>query len=97
MTGGQDPKGGLSVDEISRIMVAQGVKEIIITTDDVRKYRRLKLPNNVSVWDRSRVVEAQDVLAGVDGVTVLYTTRRVQLNCGGCGNAMLKLNQIFAF
>ena len=71
MTGGQDPKGGLSVDEISRIMVAQGVKEIIITTDDVRKYRRLKLPNNVSVWDRSRVVEAQDVLAGVDGVTVL--------------------------
>ena len=71
MTGGQDPKGGLSVDEISRIMVAQGVKEIIITTDDVRKYRRLKLPNNVRVWGRSRVVEAQEVLAEVDGVTVL--------------------------
>tara|TARA_Y100001936_G_scaffold235737_1_gene264260 strand:- start:936 stop:4475 length:3540 start_codon:yes stop_codon:yes gene_type:complete len=71
MTGGQDPKGGLSVDEICRIMVAQGVKEIIITTEDVRKYRRLKLPKSIRVWDRARVVEAQEVLAGVDGVTVL--------------------------
>ena len=71
MTGGQDPKGGLEVPEITEIMVAQGVKEIIITTEDVRKYRKLKLPKNVRVWDRSRVIEAQEVLAKIDGVTVL--------------------------
>tara|TARA_Y100001970_G_C14236605_1_gene862208 strand:- start:73 stop:3582 length:3510 start_codon:yes stop_codon:yes gene_type:complete len=71
MTGGQDPKGGLEVADITKIMVAQGVKEIIITTEDVRKYRRLKLPNNVRVWDRSQVVKAQEVLAEIDGVTVL--------------------------
>lgn len=71
MTGGQDPKGGLGVSEIATIMHAQGVKEIIITTEDVRKYRSFKLPDNVRVWERSRIVEAQQVLAQVDGVTVL--------------------------
>ena len=71
MTGGQDPKGGLGISEIATIMHAQGVKEIIITTEDVRKYRSFKLPDNARVWERTRIVEAQQVLAQVDGVTVL--------------------------
>ncbi len=46
-----------------------------ITTDDVTRYRGLDLPRDaagtVSVRDRSVIVEAQEELAGVSGVTVL--------------------------
>ena len=71
MTGGQDAKGVLSVPDVVQVMIAQGVKKIIVTTDDLALYRKVAMPDNVEVWDRSRVVEAQEVLSGIDGVTVL--------------------------
>lgn len=71
MTGGQDPKGGLSVLNVTRVLTAQGVKKILITTENPKSYPRASLPDGVEVWDRSRVVEAQEVLASVTGVTVL--------------------------
>ena len=71
MTGGQDPKGVLSVPDVARVMVAQGVRKILVTTDDLALYDKVSMPDGVEVWDRSRVVEAQETLAGIDGVTVL--------------------------
>ena len=75
MTGGQDPVGQLDVADIADILITHGVRRVIVTTDDVRRYRAVDMPRDqagtVEVWDRSRIVEAQAQLAGVAGVTVL--------------------------
>ncbi len=71
MTGGQDPKGVLGVPEVATVMLAQGVKRVIVTTEDLDRYRGLSMPAEVDVWDRSRIIEAQEELSRIDGVTVL--------------------------
>jgi indolepyruvate ferredoxin oxidoreductase len=71
MTGGQDVVGELEVPEMVRVLMLQGVKHIIITTEDRGRYRGVKLPAGVDVWDRERIVEAQERLREIQGVTVL--------------------------
>src|SRR5690606_38209860 len=41
MTGGQVPAGVMPLPEIVRSLLAEGVKRIIITADDLRRYRRI--------------------------------------------------------
>ena len=71
MTGGQDPQGLIGVAAVTRVLLAQGVARVLITTDDVAGYRGADLPETVEVWDRSRLMEAQELLAQIEGVTVL--------------------------
>jgi indolepyruvate ferredoxin oxidoreductase len=71
MTGGQRPASGMTVSQIVRVMLAEGVAKIIVTTEDTGRYRHVKLPRGVAVWDRSRLAEAQRVLAATPGVTML--------------------------
>jgi len=71
MTGGQTAQGGLGTAELSTIFLAQGVKKVLITTPDLTSYETVDLPSSVEVWDRTRIVEAQEMLAAVEGVTVL--------------------------
>ena len=71
MTGGQRPASGMTVPQIVSVLLAEGVARVIVTTEDLRRYRRVKLPRGVAVWDRSRLAEAQRVLAATQGVTVL--------------------------
>ena len=75
MTGGQDAPGGVEVPEIVTILLAHGVRDILITTDDVDAYEHVDLPTGplgpIEVWDRDRVIEAQERLRDIEGVTVL--------------------------
>lgn len=75
MTGGQDPVGQLSVPDIAGILIGHGAKRVLITTDDVERYRGVDLPQDdagkVVVRDRAEIVAAQEELAAVPGVTVL--------------------------
>ena len=71
MTGGQRPASGMTVPQIVGVLLAEGVARVIVTTEDLGRYRRVKLPRAVAVWDRSRIAEAQRVLAATPGVTVL--------------------------
>ncbi len=85
MTGGQDPQGQMTVGEVATALLAHGVTRVLVTTDEPGKYGRVlpipggrsrrfggdPLPNGVDVWDRSRLMEAQEVLAATPGTTVL--------------------------
>ena len=76
MTGGQDPFGQLDVPALARVLHAEGVARIIVTTDDFTPYRSAELPPGLKVWGRSRLIEAQEVLAAVPGCTVLIHDQR---------------------
>ncbi|MYE76720.1 MAG: indolepyruvate ferredoxin oxidoreductase family protein [Acidimicrobiaceae bacterium] len=71
MTGGQDPQGMLGVAEVCRMLLAQGVARVVVTADEVARYRGADLPDGVDVWPRSRLMEAQELLSEITGVTVL--------------------------
>ena len=71
MTGGQDAVGGIDVPAVTRVLMVQGVRRIIVTTEDRSRYHGVRLPDGVEVWGRERLVEAQKKLQEVAGVTVL--------------------------
>jgi indolepyruvate ferredoxin oxidoreductase len=71
MTGGQDAVGALPMPALTRVLADEGVARVIVTTEDVSRYRGVRLAKGVVVWDRARIEEAQEVLAATPGVTVL--------------------------
>jgi len=75
MTGGQDAVGAVGVPEIITALLAHGVADIIVTTEDTTRYHDVALTPSqrgpIKVWDRARIDDAQVRLAEVSGVTVL--------------------------
>ncbi|MBI2760457.1 MAG: 2-oxoacid:acceptor oxidoreductase family protein, partial [Chloroflexi bacterium] len=71
MTGGQDAVGTLPIPALTRRLEAEGVKRIIITTDDADRYRGVPLAAIAEVRHRDGIVAAQEELAATPGVTVL--------------------------
>ncbi len=71
MTGGQDAVGGLPVEKVAELLLVEGAKKVVITSDAPAKLRRRKLPAGVEVRDRTELLATQEELAGIKGVTVL--------------------------
>jgi len=72
MTGGQDAVGALNVPALTRKLDAEGVKRIIILTEDTGRYPDPgELARNAEVRDRMRLEETVRELEKTLGVTVL--------------------------
>jgi indolepyruvate ferredoxin oxidoreductase len=77
MTGGQDAAGAMPVPELTRSIAAEGVKRIIVMTDEPDKYPKSTMwAPGVEVWHRDRLDEAQRVLRDIPGVTALVYDQR---------------------
>ncbi len=71
MTGGQAVEGQLSVPDLTRWLALEGVKRVIVTTEDLDRYRGVELSPIADVRDRSELLDAQHELSEIEGVTVL--------------------------
>jgi indolepyruvate ferredoxin oxidoreductase len=71
MTGGQHVEGELSVPAAVRSLAEEGVKRIIITTEDPARYAGVQLPAIAEVRARGELLRSQRELAAVPGVTIL--------------------------
>jgi indolepyruvate ferredoxin oxidoreductase len=76
MTGGQTATGRLGVVELTHWLATEGVKRVIVTSEDPGDLAAATLPAIATVRHRDRLAEAQAELAAVDGVTVLLHTDR---------------------
>ncbi|GAA0769898.1 indolepyruvate ferredoxin oxidoreductase family protein [Ideonella azotifigens] len=73
MTGGQPVDGVISVDAIARQMESEGVKQVVVVSDDIAKYdeMRERFPAGTEFHDRAELDAVQRRLREVAGVTVL--------------------------
>jgi len=77
MTGGQEIEGEsiepeVLVPDIVRQLVAEGVRRVVVVTDDPRRYRRVRgLPADVKVRHRDELDRVQRELGSLEGVTAL--------------------------
>jgi indolepyruvate ferredoxin oxidoreductase len=76
MTGGQVPSGQIDVPALATVFLAEGVRRVLVTTDDPGRYRGVTLPMGVEVWSREKILDAQRTLAAVSGTTVLIHDQR---------------------
>src|SRR5438093_196569 len=77
MTGGQDAAGAMPVPELTRSLTAEGVKRIVVMTDEPAKYPAGTVwDSGVEVWHRDRLDEAQRLLRDIPGVTALVYDQR---------------------
>lgn len=73
MTGGQPVDGIISVDGIARQVEAEGVKQVVVLSDDIRKYDGIhdRFPAGTEFHDRAELDAVQRRLREMPGVTVL--------------------------
>jgi indolepyruvate ferredoxin oxidoreductase len=73
MTGGQPVDGIISVDGIARQVEAEGVKKVVVLSDDIHKYDAIhgRFPAGTEFHDRAELDAVQRRLREMEGVTVL--------------------------
>ncbi|WP_436771191.1 indolepyruvate ferredoxin oxidoreductase family protein [Yinghuangia sp. YIM S09857] len=71
MTGGQRAEGRMDVPTLTRWFALEGVRRVVVTTDDPAAYRGVALDPVARVRHRDELADVERELAAVDGVTVL--------------------------
>jgi indolepyruvate ferredoxin oxidoreductase len=73
MTGGQPVDGVISVDRVARQVESEGVKKVVVISDDIGKYRSLHslFPAGTEFHPREELDAVQRRLREIEGVTVL--------------------------
>lgn len=71
MTGGQRAEGRMDVPTLTRWLALEGVRRVVVTTDDTSAYRGVALDPVARVRHRDELADVERELAATDGVTVL--------------------------
>ncbi len=72
MTGGQPVDGTLSVPSMAAVLLAEGVKKVIVVSDESDKYTGLlALPAGVAAFDRSHLNSIQREVREIAGCTAI--------------------------
>ena len=71
MTGGQPVEGAITVERMARQLAAEGVKPIVVVTDETRGYPRSALSVGVTVRNRRELDRVQRTLRETGGVSAL--------------------------
>lgn len=74
MTGGQqvgERPEGLSVPQIVKSCIAEGVQRVAVVTDDPERYEGVKLESDVRVWHRDELDTVQRLFRDITGTTVI--------------------------
>jgi indolepyruvate ferredoxin oxidoreductase len=71
MTGSQAIVGGMSVPQLTRWLALEGVKRVVVTTEDLSRYDGVTLDPIATVRAREHMLAVQEELARERGVTVL--------------------------
>jgi indolepyruvate ferredoxin oxidoreductase len=71
MTGGQPVDGSISVPEIVAQVLAEGVKRVVVVTDEPEKYAGTTLPGDTKVHHRDELDALQKEVREIKGTTVI--------------------------
>ena len=71
MTGGQDAMGALPVPQLTKKLEAEGVRRIIVLTEDLDRYKYVELASIAELRDRSELERTLADLAKEKGVTAM--------------------------
>jgi indolepyruvate ferredoxin oxidoreductase len=71
MTGGQALDGGATVGQIAMQVLGEGIRKLVVVTDEPHKYPQGFLPAGTEVYHRRDLQAVQRELAATEGVTVL--------------------------
>lgn len=71
MTGGQPVDGPISVPRICQQVIGEGVKKVVVTTDEPERYKDVPLPTGIQVHHRRELDRIQRELRDIQGVTIL--------------------------
>jgi indolepyruvate ferredoxin oxidoreductase len=71
MTGAQEVQAGLTVPELTHKLLADGVRKVIVCSEEPKRYKDASFAKGVLLWERDRLDEAQRLLRDTEGVTAL--------------------------
>jgi indolepyruvate ferredoxin oxidoreductase len=76
MTGGQDAQGSMAIPALTHSLAAEGVKRIIVVSEQPQRWRRAPLSSITTLWPRQRYFDALRDLEATAGVTVLINDQQ---------------------
>jgi indolepyruvate ferredoxin oxidoreductase len=71
MTGGQEAVGALPIPRLTKKLEAEGVRKIIVLTEQLERYRDADLAASAEVRNRSELARTHEELAKMPGVTAM--------------------------
>jgi len=76
MTGGQEAQGNMSIPTLTHSLAAEGVKKIIVVSEQPQRWRRARCSTITTLWPREKYFAALHALEATPGVTVLINDQQ---------------------